>query len=313
MKKILFLSLILGLSVVSGCMDLNVFITPSIFYPVAIAPADNYQLGNSTNGEFSMEFISRPEWSDAVLFDNITNTNSQQVFLSGTNQIYGYYLQHLIGGSGRTVLYLHGNTMNIDRYWPRAKLLFNTGADVFIIDYRGFGKSQGEPSEAGMLADSEAALDYLTNTLGVAKSDILIYGYSLGSVPATHLAAYADMSSALGLVLEGPIGSVEIFIQDATYLPIPMEYLTAYKLDNVSAIQDVTIPYLWIHGSADMSQKWDTHGQAVYDHYGGSVKFKKIVTGAAHSKVPLVMSPDFSVYITGISNFINNPSSDPYP
>ncbi len=311
-KRVLVLPILFLLASVS-CMDLDTFIAPAIFNNVSYSNAQPYLLGNFNGGEFYTQISSVPAWSDAILFDNITNTYNQYIFISGTNNIYSYYMQHLIGGTGRTILFFHGNYHSMDNYWGRAKLLFNTGADVFMMDYRGYGKSQGEPTEQGLFEDAEASLVYLTNTLGVARTNIMIYGYSLGSVPACHVAAYGHMDSALGLVLEAPIGSVEIFIQDATFLPIHDSYLTGYRLDNVSAIQDVSVPLVWIHGQADMSQRWDTHGQAVYDHHGGSLKWAKLVPGSAHSQSPLVMDPDFSDYIDGISNFISDQTVYPFP
>lgn len=313
MRRSALLLMVLSGLVQYACVNLDSFIFPAIFRPIAIAEGDSYLLGAGTNAEFYNEVAARTEWDDAVLFDNIQGSYTQHTLLSGGYTLYGYHLQHLIGGTGKTILFFHGNYMNIDRYWPRSKLLYVTGSDVFIIDYRGYGKSEGEPTEQGLLEDGEAALEYLVNTLGVARTNILIYGYSLGSVPATHIAAYADMDESLGLVLEAPIGSVEIFIQDATYLPIRDAYLTEYRLDNVRAIQDVSLPLLWLHGTADQSQPHHTHGQAVFDQHAGTVKHQKLVPGAAHSQAPLVMDPDFSDYIAGISNFMTDQTLYPFP
>jgi len=192
----------------------------------------------------------------------------------------------------------------MDHYWARTKLLYQTGYDVFIFDYQGFGKSTGDASEEGLIDNSLQALDYVINDLGISKSQILLYGISLGSIPAVNLAANSDMGSAIGLVLECPLGSVELFAQDSSYISIPGQFLSNYKLDNISTIKNVTIPLLWIHGDHDATARMETHGQAVYDACSSSAKQYKIVEGAGHGDIPEVLGNDFATYISGIKNFI---------
>jgi pimeloyl-ACP methyl ester carboxylesterase len=241
----------------------------------------------------------------------IANWGSNLVsFTSEGNTLYGYYLKHTPTAS-KCILFCHGNVGNLDHFWPRAKVLYQTGADVFVFDYRGFGMSQGTPTEDGLKADAEVALALVTapigtGGLGYAAGNVVLYGYSLGSVFAVHLAAHGTgMSTAVGLFLEVPIGSTDIYVQDATGLPIPGGYVTKYRLDNITNIKSVYLPFLWLGGTADATNKYDTHGQAVFDNCPSATKYKKIVEGAGHGDVPYVMDPTYAAYITGVSRFIS--------
>jgi pimeloyl-ACP methyl ester carboxylesterase len=278
----------------SGCMDLDQFIIGSIFVPERL---DSYQLGAYEEGEFAPEVNAL--YPDSGMSGNFEEYN----FESQGNTIYGYYLHHT-GSPGITILYCHGQWYHLDHYWARSKLLYETGYDVFVFDYRGFGKSTGDITEEGMLEDSRQALDFVINTLGVDKSEILLYGYSLGSFPAIDIAANSDMGSAIGLVLEAPIGSIELYTQDATYISIPINFLSEFRMDNISAVKDVEIPVLWLHGDQDGTARLETHGQAIYDACTSSEKQSKVIAGAGHTDIPLVLGGDFSAYITGIKNFI---------
>jgi hypothetical protein len=295
-KTILLLLICFSLLLHSCLLDLDTFVTPVVFKPERIPAEQDFQFGEYEGETLSQEINT--------LFPDERVANKEVVtFSSAGNTIYGVLLWDS-ARDDQTILYCHGNTKHLDHYWARAKLLYETGYNVFLFDYRGFGKSEGTITEEGMLADAYAALEYLVENVGVPKSDILIYGFSIGTVPATELAANADMDECLGLVLEAPVGSAEIYAQDATYLPLPDSFLTEYDLDNASKIKHVQTKLLWLHGTEDSMNKYDTHGQALFDNHGGTEKYKKIVEGAQHSDIPRVLGSDFSVYIKGISDFI---------
>ena len=299
MKTVRLLLLVGLCGLFHSCMDLDTFITAALFNPTRV---DSYQLGAYADGELAEK--TNALWSDEDLlasnavFDAVT-------FTSGGYVLHGYQLKHTAGGNGNTVFFCHGNHHSIDNYWARSKLLFQTGCDVFVFDYRGYGMSEGKPSEEGILEDARAALDYVINDLGVPRNRIVIYGYSMGSVAAVEVAANYNMDDAIGLVLEAPIGSMEIFVQDAVHLPLPSNYLSKYRLANVGNISKVTVPLLWLHGTEDSALMRNTHGQAVYDNYGGATKYEKLVEAAEHSDIPEKLGEDFGVYIQAIRDFAN--------
>jgi alpha-beta hydrolase superfamily lysophospholipase len=296
MKRIIGLMLTaLALLGVFSCFDLDTFITPVVFKPTPMsAPlrqaAPDTDLGAHIN----------PLYDDSLISNLATSLIS---FPSGGATLYGYLLQHAVPSTG-LILFCHGNVKNIDHFWPRCKLLYQTGMDVLVFDYRGFGMSGGSCSEANLLEDAMAALDYAVS-IGYTRTDMVVYGYSLGSVPAVHAAVNGSLGGSSRLILEAPIASTDVYVQDATGLPIPGSYLTGYRLDNITNIRKWTLPLLWIGGTADQTNKYDTHGQAVFDNCPSPDKYKKIVAGATHGDAPYVMDPGFSQYISGVSNFIN--------
>jgi len=291
-----FLFLCLCAAGLAACFDLDVFVYPIVFKPTV---KTTFEYGQYTPADLYTEIS--PLFPDTVVTN--TGTVTPVSFDSEGNTLWAYSLAHTVSPN-KIILFCHGNVGCLDHFWQRAKLLYVAGYDVFYFDYRGFGKSTGTSTEAGMKTDAEMALKYVTVTLGYAPSQVLLYGYSLGSVAAVHLAAHgAGMDSAIGLILDSPIGSTDIYVQDATGLPIPADYITKFDLDNVTNIKLVHIPLLWMGGTADSTTANATQGQAVYDNCPSKVKYKKIVDGAEHGKAPYEMDHTFALYITAMHNF----------
>lgn len=294
MKKFIFM-IFVCMGFVFSCADLDMFIEPVIFIPERL---DAYKLENST--DVKIEFS---EYNQVTPDNTIDNFGSIEVSFAGNaGTLFGHHLVRSGAPTGKTILYFHGNMKNNDIYWPRAKILYDTGYNVFMLDYRGHGKSEGTITEAGMLEDAESALDFLVNTKSVPKSNILVYGYSLGSVPAVHIAANYNMDSSIGLVLEAPMGSMELYVQDATFLSIPGTFISQYTMDNVTNIKKVNCRLLWIHGKSDATNRWDTHGLAVYNHHPG-VTYQLLLDNGYHSDLPELIG--FTEYYMIIKNFMD--------
>jgi fermentation-respiration switch protein FrsA (DUF1100 family) len=147
------------------------------------------------------------------------------------------------------VLYFHGasgnvGTLGYNEAWARFRRM---GLGVFAVDYRGFGESSGQPSEAGLYRDADGAYAYLTDALHVAASRIVIYGYSLGSAVAIDLASRVP---AAGLIVEGAILSVPA--RGAELYPfLPVDWLARNRFASVDKIARVAMPKLFIHARAD--------------------------------------------------------------
>lgn len=305
-KRLLKLGLVAAAAavVLSSCFNLN-----SFFYdnPTKVT---HYQLGAYTGAELYNVNTFLP---DSAIKDHFTQVHFTA---KDGNTLYGYLLQHTPGTpAATTILYCHGDAYNLDQYWERAKLLYDTGADVLIFDYEGYGMSQGSPSETALEQDGFSAMSYLLNTAHVLMPSIVLYGYSLGTVPAVWVAAnYPGASKARGIILEAPVGSAALFVQNATDLPLPADTVTSLVIDNAEQIKKVTIPYYWIQGNHDSTIQYNTQGQAVYDNYGGTTKFKTIVPGANHTNVPAVLGgTDYSNYLGLVRSFITTPTAQPAP
>ncbi|MBL7903256.1 MAG: alpha/beta fold hydrolase [Bacteroidia bacterium] len=221
--------------------------------------------------------------------------NIQAIYIGDLNRI----------NTDTVILYCHGNKWHMDFYWQRAKLLAHTGSKnrfgVLMFDYRGFGLSEGEPTEEGMYADTKACLEWLKSK-GLSDERLVMYGFSLGSAPACELTASPGVLKPERIILEAPFGSAEVMVQDASQLNMPAAYFTDLKIDNAEEIKKVNQPFLWIHGLNDLFLNYKTHGEVVYKNYKGVFARKHMVDGADHGEVPEKMG--FETYRKNMELFI---------
>ena len=147
------------------------------------------------------------------------------------------------------ILYFHGSSANVgsvgyNEAWAKFRQM---GLGVLAVDYRGYGESAGQPSEAGLYRDAEAAYGYLTGELGVPPARVLVYGFSLGSAVAVDLATRVR---AAGLMLEGALLSVPI-LGGELYPFLPVSWLARNRFASVDKIAAVSMPKLIIHARQD--------------------------------------------------------------
>lgn len=203
------------------------------------------------------------------------------------------------------IFYCHGNKWHMDFYWQRAKLLAHTNGKhrygVMYFDYRGFGLSEGAPTEEGMYADADACLQWLKEQ-GLTGDRLMIYGFSLGSASATELSATTRSLRPSKLILEAPFASSEVMVADASQLNMPASYFTEVKIANAEKIKIVQQPLFWMHGLNDNFLSYQTHGETVYNNYGGPYKQKFMVAGAHHGEVP--EKAGFKTYLDSLGKFI---------
>ena len=203
------------------------------------------------------------------------------------------------------ILYCHGNKNHMDNYWNRAKLLANVNGKnrygVLMMDYRGFGLSEGTPTEDNMYADVEACIKWLKNN-GISNGNLMVYGYSLGSAPAIKLTVNNRYFPISKLILEAPYGNAQTMVEDAAKLSLPSSYFTNVKVNNADEIKKVTVPFCWFHGANDEFLSLPVHGQKVYDNYQGPSKEAHIVKGAIHNNLPSVMG--YEEYLLNVGSFI---------
>jgi len=158
--------------------------------------------------------------------------------LSG-EQISALYLPN--PNANYTILYSHGNAEDLGRIRQRLEHLRTLGVSVFAYDYRGYGTSQGSPSEQNAYQDIEAAYRYLTETLGISPSQIILYGRSLGSGTSVEIASREPIA---GLILESPFTSIFRVITRIAIVPFD-------RFDNLRKIGKVRCPILFLHGTQD--------------------------------------------------------------
>ena len=150
-----------------------------------------------------------------------------------------------------TLLYLHGARWNLTGSVTRIPRWNGMGFSVLAIDYRGFGKSAfvdgRSPTEQSANEDAEAAWRYLAARSPAAKR--FIFGHSLGSSMATHLAI--TEKDANGLILEAAFTSIPDMIRETRWGFLPLGFLVTQRFDTLDRIGGVTIPVLFVHGTAD--------------------------------------------------------------
>jgi uncharacterized protein len=144
------------------------------------------------------------------------------------------------------LLYFHGNGGGLSLRRERIEAFAGAGYGVFIPGYRGYSGSTGSPSEKALIADGLLAYDYLT-AHGVAPSQIVLYGESLGTGVAAQVASLRQVSAA---VLEAPYSSIAALAK-AHYGFFPIDLLLADRFDSAAHIGRINAPLLVMHGSRD--------------------------------------------------------------
>ncbi len=159
--------------------------------------------------------------------------------------LHGWWLPH--NDAKYALLFLHGNAGNISHRLHSLKVFHQLGLSVFIIDYRGYGNSEGKPDEKGTYLDADAAWQYLINELQVDQNKIIIFGRSLGGAVATWL---AERYSAAAVILESTFTSVADMGQH--YYPyLPIKYINYIKYDTLNRVEHIKSPLLIIHSRED--------------------------------------------------------------
>ena len=148
--------------------------------------------------------------------------------------------------SNRVFIVSHGNAGNIS-HRSRMGDFLNEELDVnvFMYDYRGYGRSEGEPSEEGTYSDIRGAYSYIRSR-GYAPSDIFLLGQSLGSAIAVHLATEVPVG---GIILEAPFTSVAAIARQIIH--VPLDWVLQTRYDSLSKIPRLRILVAIIHAKAD--------------------------------------------------------------
>lgn len=174
-----------------------------------------------------------------LAFEEVRLTTSDDII------IHGWFVPH--DQPRATLLFLHGNGGNISHRIEKLIMYHRLGLAVLIIDYRGYGRSQGSPGETGTYRDAEAAWRYLTETRKLPADRIILYGESLGAAIATKL---ATQHRAGALVLDSAFTS--IMDMGRHYYPwLPVRWLTRIKYPTLDLIRNNHAPVLVVHSPED--------------------------------------------------------------
>ena len=142
------------------------------------------------------------------------------------------------------LLYCHGNAGNITERAPIAAELARRGVSVLLFDWRGYGKSEGQPSESALFRDALAAYDFADARTIV---DIAMYGESLGGPYAAYVAAHRKVRC---VVIENSFPSL-CAIGNALYHPLPLGWFAPLALRTTDWLNKAGVPVLVMHGKRD--------------------------------------------------------------
>ena len=172
------------------------------------------------------------------------------------SRLHGWFLP-AVGNAKGTVLHLHGNAANVSNHLPLVSWLPARGYNVLMVDYRGFGRSEGKPSLDGVVDDAAAALAYLRTRPDVDATRLIMFGQSIGGATALRLLARDARGVRLG-VIDSAFASYRGIARDATAGgPLaPIAALTVGVLpgpdkDPITALKSIRVPLIFVHGARD--------------------------------------------------------------
>jgi uncharacterized protein len=176
-----------------------------------------------------------------------------------------------------TILFCHGNAGNISNRIASLKIFNRLGFNTLIFDYRGYGGSEGSPSETGTYRDSEGAWNYLVNQIGEKEMRIIVWGRSLGGAVAVRL---ASVKNPAALVVESSFSSLYNISREKACL-LPAMLLAGGAYDSLSHIKKVKAPILIIHSREDRLIPYG-HGKMLYENAPGIREMISII--GSHNK-----------------------------
>jgi fermentation-respiration switch protein FrsA (DUF1100 family) len=194
------------------------------------------------------------------------------------------------------LLICHGNGGNISdagRPYHYAGLRA-AGLHLFALDYRGYGESEGEPSETGLYADAESAYRFLRDSLGVPPGRIVLFGHSLGSAVAVELAGRVP---AAGLILDGALTSVPDRAQEI-YPFFPVRWIGASRYASREKIGALRLPKLFLHAEGDAVIPIG-HGRRLFEAAPEPKRFVTLAGGHGDA-----FEADSAVYFGEIRRFV---------
>jgi fermentation-respiration switch protein FrsA (DUF1100 family) len=158
------------------------------------------------------------------------------------------------------VLLFHGNAGNISHRIEYALMFRSLGYSTLLVDYRGYGRSSGKPSEEGTYRDADAAWRWLTRTRGIPEQNIVLFGESLGGGVASWLAA---RHAARALVLASTFTSA-VDLGAEVYGFLPVRLISRFRYATLDRMREVRSPVLVIHSPDDDIIPY-SHGRRLYE------------------------------------------------
>jgi fermentation-respiration switch protein FrsA (DUF1100 family) len=200
----------------------------------------------------------------------------QELFLTSEDgvRLHAFFLP--AAGASRALLFLHGNAGNASHRLPNAAALARLGIHVLLPDYRGYGLSEGRPSEAGVYADARAGLAHLVDAVGIPERRIVVFGRSLGGAVAVDLARDRELA---GVILESTFTSASGVVRKS--FGSLLAPLARGRFESDAKIGRIRAPLLFFHGDRDELIDFEL-GRALFEAAPEPKAFETIA-GAGHN------------------------------
>jgi len=237
-----------------------------------------------------------PRYPEGFVPPGTYGLKAEEVWLTTSDgvRINAWFFPH--AESSKVLLFFHGNAENIGTGLGRTKVLSALGLNIFAVDYRGYGKSEGSPDEAGVYRDADAAYRYLTGERGFRPKDVIIHGVSLGGAVAIDLASRVECG---GLIAESTFTNARDMARHAFLIPL-FAYVPKSQFKSINKIARVRAPVLIIHGRQDDLIPF-AMGESLYQAAPQPKTFAPMES-AGHNDV-LFANPD--LYVESLRKFIS--------
>ncbi len=256
---------LVGLAFIAGCMESKI-----LYQPVT------YPQGN---------------WEVPELKESVRDVRFQT---DDGVELHGWWAPR--EDTDTTILWFHGNAGNLTHRYEDFMAFHRLGYQVMIMDYRGYGRSDGSPSERGLYRDGFAAYRFLTEQKDVPPDRLVLLGRSLGGAVATNVAVEKRIRQ---LILVSPFTNVRDMVPHV--LPVPgLHYLVSSEFDSLSRIRQINVPLLVIHGGKDPVIPIEL-GRKLYEHAAEPKTFVELPE-AGHNNIGLVAGRE---YMDAIRAFVS--------
>jgi fermentation-respiration switch protein FrsA (DUF1100 family) len=203
------------------------------------------------------------------------------------------------GNEKPVVLFFHGNAGNISHRLDRIKRLEELPLRFLLLDYRGYGQSEGKPTEEGLYEDALAAYEFLIEEEGLSSDQIILFGESLGGAVAIDLASKKDVA---GIILEATFTTLRELANEI--FPVLPTALVSDQYTSILKVPKIDTPILFVHGTRDEIVPFKM-GETLFKAAKGNKDFWE-VQNAGHNDLYLIAGQEYnkklSTFLEGLEN-----------
>jgi fermentation-respiration switch protein FrsA (DUF1100 family) len=219
---------------------------------------------------FLPSIVFRP-WRDLMVTPEAYGLPFEDVMLATSDgvRINGWYVP--APEARGTLLFFHGNAGNISHRMDSINIFYDLGFSVFIVDYRGYGRSEGRPSISGVTEDAIAAWKYLTDERGILPDKIVVFGRSIGGAVAMQLMRHAKPRA---LILESTFSSLPEMVRVPFLVPA-VRFIIGDVFNSAEIASSLTVPTLCLHSPDDNIVPYSL-GRRLYESVAGEKTFVEL-------------------------------------